>query len=175
MNNQQRTIVMSNIFFSKESKDRLITDAIAGSTLESFFKFYSGYLLDSGEIDSKASCTSVVGKLISDAMNRGECSVVTLNNVKQYIREYQVKTKFRERKDNFKQLFSAICNEIASGKMDNLPSSVVASLNRYKELCDEKSNIESQLMMSLKDYAASAISNAVGNDAVLKCLDFDVK
>ena len=163
---------MGSLFFDNDAREKQTKQAIAGSTLQSFLEFYAGYLLDNRVVDSKDACFSNVGKLVSDSMDRGECSVSLMEHMQQYVQSYKIKTERIQKRDEFTQLFSKICYELGCKPSLELDPEMVTKLARYKQLCDEKRRLESEFAVDLKKPVNDILSNYVGGHKSAISADF---
>lgn len=94
---------------------------------------------------------SQIGKLVSDSMDRGECSVATMEHMKKYINNYTFRTDGVKKKQEFDSLFSKICYQIAKSPSKTLSPEMVQKLQQYKEACDTVHRLELELSVDLKN------------------------
>lgn len=163
---------MGSLFFDNDAREKQTKQAIAGSTLQSFLEFYAGYLLDNRIVDNKEACFSNVGKLVSDSMDRGECSVALMEHMKKYVQTYSIKTERVQKRDEFSQLFSKICYELGTNPVQGLSAELVTKLSKYKQLCDEKRRLESEFSVELKKPVSDIIGSYVGGHKSAISADF---
>lgn len=153
---------MGSLFFDNDAREKQTKQAIAGHTLQSFLEFYAGYLLDNRIVDSKEACFSNVGKLVSDSMDRGECSVALMEHMEKYVQSYNIKTERIQKRDEFAQLFSKICYELGCNPTQELAPDLVEKLAKYKQICDDKRRLESEFAVDLKKPINDILSQYVG-------------
>lgn len=163
---------MGSLFFDNEAREKQTKQAIIGSTLQSFLEFYAGYLLDNRIVDGKDSCFSNVGKLVSDSMDRGECSLSLMEHMKQYIQNYSIKTERVQKRDEFHALFAKICYELSCKPSQELSLDIVDKLARYKQVCDEKRRLESEFAVDLKKPINDILTSYVGGHKSAISADF---
>ena len=141
---------MGSLFFEDGSKEKLVKKAISSQALEAFLEFYAGHLLDSRAVDSKEACMSQIGRLVSDSMDRGECSVLTMEHMKKFIQNYKFRTDGMKKKEEFDSLFSKIVYQIAKSPSKTLSPETIQKLSQYKEACDTVHRLELELSTELK-------------------------
>ena len=163
---------MGSLFFDNEAREKQTKQAITGSTLQSFLEFYAGYLLDNRVVDNKEACFSNVGKLVSDSMDRGECSLSLMEHMKKYIQEYTIKTERVQKRDEFQNQFTRICYELGCNPSQNLAPDIVDKLAKYKQACDEKRRLESELAVDLKNPINEILTQYVGGHKSAITADF---
>jgi hypothetical protein len=163
---------MGSLFFDNEARDKQTKQAIIGSTLQSFLEFYAGYLLDNRIVDNKDACFSNVGRLVSDSMDRGECSLSLMEHMKKYIQEYSIKTERVRSRDEFQALFTKVCYELSSNPSTDLSQDIVDKLAKYKQVCDEKRRLESEFAVDLKKPINDILSSYVGGHKSAISADF---
>ncbi len=142
---------MGSLFFEDGSKEKLVKKAISSQALEAFLEFYAGHLLDSRAVDSKEACMSQIGRLVSDSMDRGECSVATMEHMKKFIQHYTLRTDGVKKKEEFNSLFSKIVYQIAKNPSKSLSPDTIQKLSQYKEACDTVHRLELELSAELRN------------------------
>lgn len=163
---------MGSLFFEDGSKEKLVKKAISSQALEAFLEFYAEHLLDTRAVDSKESCMNQIGRLVSDSMDRGECSVATMEHMKKFILSYTIKTDGVKKKEEFNSLFSKICYQIAKSPSKTLSPEMVQKLTQYKEACDTMHRLELELSAELRKPIREVIgSYADGHSSSLN-IDF---
>lgn len=55
-------------------------------------KEYVEFLFDENLVDSKKSCLDMVSKLLSVTVDNGDCSIAVIEEIKQYINGYKIKS-----------------------------------------------------------------------------------
>lgn len=153
---------MGSLFFDKESREKQTRNAITPCAIQSFLEFYSSYLLDNRIVDNKESCFEQIGRIVSDSMDRGECSVATMEHMKQFVQSYSVKTERMQKKDQFQSLFARICYELAKKPSAELSPEMVDKLVKYKQVCDDKRRMEQEFAVELKAPISQVLSSYVG-------------
>lgn|SRR5574344_475478 len=150
---------MGSLFFEDGSKEKLTKHAISVPALEAFLESYAGHLIDSRAVDSKETCKSKIGKLVSDSMDRGECSVAMMEHMMQFIQQYSIATEKNKKLDKFKQLFDKICYQLAKEPSKDLSPEMVEKLSQYKKLCDDKRHLEMEFEVQLKKPIRELLSS----------------
>jgi len=172
-NNKQGSFRMQSFLFEDDSLNKANCAAIGEGTLKSFFEFYAGYLLDSKNVSDKKSCFESVGKLVSEAMDRGECSAATMEHMKRFISNYQMTTVHAQRKQQRAELFEAICYQLATNQPQQLESSLLTKLTEYKTLCDRKRVLEQELSGSLNKPVVEVLTGFISGHKSSLGADFD--
>lgn len=163
---------MGSIFFDNEAREKQTKQAITVSTLQSFLEFYAGYLLDNRVVDGKDACFANVGRLVSDSMDRGECSLSMMEHMQKYIQDYTIKTERIQKRDEFHALFAKVCYELSCKPTSDLSLDIVDKLARYKQVCDEKRRLESEFAVDLKKPINDILTSYVGGHKSAISADF---
>lgn len=163
---------MPSLFFDDQSQAKASRTAVAEGTLKSFFEYYAGYLLDNKVSTDKQQCFSEVGKLISDSMDRGECSVAMMDHMKKFISDYAMKTASMRTRKQFSDLFEMVCYQLAVNQPKQLSAEIREKLTEYKSLCDRKRLLEQELSGSLNKPVEEVLTGFVAGHKSMLNIDF---
>lgn len=163
---------MGSLFFDDGSKEKQLKQAVAGSTLQSFLETYASYLLDNRIVEDKESCFAQIGRLVSDSMDRGECSVSMMEHMKKFVQAYSIKTEGKRKREMFDALMHDVCYRLASNPGKLLSPAMVEKLAKYKQLCDDCRHLEQELAVEMRPVISETIGSYVGGHKSVINLDF---
>lgn len=151
----------SSLLFENGSKEKLKQQMISAPVLESFFEMYASYLFDSRKADNRDECFRQVGALISASMDRGECTVMTMEHLKTFINSYGIKTKRAVENEQLNCLMERTLVAMANNPNSDLLPEMIEKLSNYKKACDDKRRLEMELSTELRESVQAVVSNFV--------------
>lgn len=163
---------MGSLFFDDGSKEKQLKQAVAGSALQSFLETYASYLMDNRIVEDKESCFAQIGRLVSDSMDRGECSVALMEHMKKFVQAYSIKTDGMRKREVFNELMHKVCYQLSMNPSKTLSPAMVEKLAKYKQLCDDRRRLEQELAVELRPAISETISSYVGGHKSVINLDF---
>ncbi len=101
-------------------------------------KKYGEYLLHNNIVDSKQACFENIGKIISEAMDNGDCSISTIEEVKQYIEAQSLLSKEDQKaykkEDMIKGILCSSTVDLTDDILENVPEELKNNLSEYKRM-----------------------------------------
>lgn len=127
-----------------------------------FIKEYAEYLLDNRVVDSKKACMNVVGKLISAAMDNGECEISAVEEIKQYIDSKTLRSEANKKQHKFEKftedLFEDATDDITDNVLNSIPENISTKLKQMIQAKQVVESVEEELEEAMGDISKDIIN-----------------
>ena len=132
---------------STVEKNQEFINTNIGKIVYQFIKRYVNYLLTHQIYEDKDSLKSHIGKLVSSAMDNGDCSITTMDRLMQYIDESAILNKERKAMQNYENMVTEVVSEaLLYATTVNTNSTLAAQVRTYQQVAMQCENLKKSLI-----------------------------
>lgn len=126
-----------------------------------FVKEYAEYLLKNNVVDSKSACIEMVGKLLSAAIDNGDCGLPMVEEIKQYIDGTKLFTVAAKIDDNYEDLIKDILEDstedITEDTLLSFPNEFMEKIKQFQAAKATLKALEDEINKVVSAETATAI------------------